>query len=136
MKDYAAHTYDAKLVSVNPTVEFMNNVSRWFALMDISNCQQYIYGNHSDTRQFDDSEDSRLHWLEHAFSEYIEELNMANAPMSFLTKGTHNALVFTTVANVQIIRFLLDGRLKFVLTRKFSSDPIVSLFEKLRRSAS
>lgn len=48
--------------------------------------------------------------------------------MKFLTKETHNALVFTTVTNVQCITFLLHRGFKFVLSRKFSSDSIESVF--------
>ncbi|KAH7961100.1 hypothetical protein HPB52_002467 [Rhipicephalus sanguineus] len=50
MKDHAGHTCDAKFASVGPTVEFMNNVSRWFTLMDVSNCHQHIHQNYPDTR--------------------------------------------------------------------------------------
>ncbi|KAH8030789.1 hypothetical protein HPB51_011629 [Rhipicephalus microplus] len=134
MKDHARHTCDAKFASVGPTVEFMNNVSRWFTFMVVSNYQQHIHQNHPDTSQFDGPEDSRFHWLE-LYLEYIKELKMASAPMNFLTKETHHVLLFTTVTKVQCIRFLLDRGFKFVLTRKFSSDPIKSLFVKLRRSA-
>ncbi|KAH6931360.1 hypothetical protein HPB50_023925 [Hyalomma asiaticum] len=108
---------------------------RWFTLMDVSNCQQHIHQNHPDTKEFYDPEDSRLHWLELVFLEYIEDLKATSAPQNFLTKETHHALVFTTVSNVQCIRFLLHRGFKFVLTRKFSSDPIESLFGTLRRSA-
>ncbi|KAH7939554.1 hypothetical protein HPB52_013674 [Rhipicephalus sanguineus] len=50
MKYHAGHTCDAKFAGVGPTVEFMNNVSRWFSLMDASNCQQHIHQNYPDTR--------------------------------------------------------------------------------------
>ncbi|KAH6933855.1 hypothetical protein HPB50_018610 [Hyalomma asiaticum] len=134
MKDHAGHACDAKFADAGPTVEFMN-MCRWFTLMDVSNCQQHIHQNHPDTKELYDPEDSRLHWLELVFLEYIEDLKATSAPQNFLTKETHHALVFTTVSNVQCIRFLLHRGFKFVLTRKFSSDPIGSLFGTLRRSA-
>ncbi|KAH6919543.1 hypothetical protein HPB50_029459 [Hyalomma asiaticum] len=135
MKDHAGHTCDAKFADAGPTVEFMQNMCRWVTLMDVSNCQQHIHQNHPDTKEFYDPEDSRLHWLALVFLEYIEDLKATSAPQNFLTKETHHALVFTTVSNVQCIRFLLHRGFKFVLTRKFSSDPIESLFGTLRRSA-
>lgn len=136
MKDHAGHTCDTKFTSVGPTVEFTNNVSRWFTLMDVSDCQQHIHQNHPDTRHFDDPEDSRLRWLDLVYLEYIEELKMASAPINFLTKKlTMHWYLIANVASVQCIRFLLDRGLKFVLTRKFSSDPIESLFGTLRWSA-
>ncbi|KAL1441843.1 hypothetical protein MTO96_008235 [Rhipicephalus appendiculatus] len=104
--------------------------------MDVSNCEQHIHQNNPDTRQFSDAEDPRLHWLELVFLEYIEMLKEASSPENFLTKETYHALVFTTVSNVQCIQFLLNEcDFMFVLTRKFSSDPIESLFGFLRRTA-
>ncbi|KAH6926278.1 hypothetical protein HPB50_016221 [Hyalomma asiaticum] len=135
MKDHAGHTCDAKFADAGPTVEFMKNMCRWFTLMDVSNCQQHIHHNHPDTKEFYDPEDSRLHWLELVFLEYIEDLKATSAPQNFITKETHHALVFTTVSNVQCIRFRLHRGFKFALTRKFSSDPIESLFGTLRRRA-
>ncbi|KAH6920485.1 hypothetical protein HPB50_028529 [Hyalomma asiaticum] len=135
MQTSHADACDAKFADAGPTVEFMKNMCRWFTLMDVSNCQQHIHQNHPDTKEFYDPEDSRLHWLELVFLEYIEDLKATSAPQNFLSKETHHALVFTTVSNVQCIRFLLHRGFKFVLTRKFSSDPIESLFGTLRRSA-
>ncbi|KAH6945811.1 hypothetical protein HPB50_010061 [Hyalomma asiaticum] len=96
--------------------------------MDVSNCQQHIHQNNPDTKEFYDPEDSRLHWLELVFLEYIEDLKATSAPQNFLTKETHHALVFTTVSNVQCIRFLLHRGFKFVLTRKFSSAHRIALW--------
>ncbi|KAH6926682.1 hypothetical protein HPB50_021197 [Hyalomma asiaticum] len=86
MKDHAGHTCDAKFADAGKTVEFMKNMCRWFTLMDVSNCQQHIHQNHPDTKQFYDPEDSRLHWLELVFLEYIEDLKATSAPQNFLTK--------------------------------------------------
>ncbi|KAH8040855.1 hypothetical protein HPB51_013025 [Rhipicephalus microplus] len=136
LKDQAGHTCDTKFANVAPTVEFMTNMYRWFVLMDVSNCEQHIHQNNPDTRQFSDAEDPRLHWLELVFLEYIEMLKEASSPENFLTKETYHALVFTTVSNVQCIQFLLNEcDFTFVLTRKFSSNPIESLFRFLRRTA-
>uniref|UniRef100_L7LXG9 Transposable element n=1 Tax=Rhipicephalus pulchellus TaxID=72859 RepID=L7LXG9_RHIPC len=136
MKDQAGHTCDLKFANVGPTVEFMSNMYRWFVLMDVSNCQQHIHQNNPDTKEFADPEDGRLHWLELIFLEYVENLKEASSQENFLSKETYHALVFTTVSNVQCIRFLLNEcNFQFVLTRKFSSDPIESFFGFLRRTA-
>ncbi|KAH6947863.1 hypothetical protein HPB50_021848 [Hyalomma asiaticum] len=134
-KDHEGHTCDANFANAGPIVEFMKNMCRWFTFMDVSDCKQHIHHNHRDTKEFSDPEDSRLHWLELLFLEYIEDRKATSAPQNFLTKETHHALVFTTVSNVECIRFLLQRGFNFVLARKFSSDPIESLFGTLRRSA-
>lgn len=55
---------------------------------------------------------------------------------NFLTKETYHALVLTTHSNIECIQYLLREReFGFVLTRKFSSDPLEALFAFLRRTA-
>ncbi|KAH6947057.1 hypothetical protein HPB50_016960 [Hyalomma asiaticum] len=92
MKDHAGHTCDAKFADAGPTVEFMKNMCRWFTLMDVSNCQQHIHQNHPDTKEFYDPEDSRLHWLELVFLEYIEDLKATSAPQNSPCTGIHHCL--------------------------------------------
>lgn len=136
MKDQAGHTCDVDFASVEPTVEFMKTMHRWFLLMDVSNCKQHIHLNHPDTKQFSSPCDERLDWLEIVFIEYLLELKKNSLPQNFLTKETYHALVLTTHSNVECIRYLLrEKEFGFVLTRKFSSDPLEALFGFLRRTA-
>lgn len=136
LKDQAGHSCDADFASVGPTVEFMEVFHKWFTCMDVSNLQQHIHRNDADARQFSEIDDPRLDWLEGEFVSYIEQLKTKSRTENFLSKETHHALVFTTASNVECIRFLLsDKKFKFVLTRKFSSDPIEAMFGFLRRSS-
>ncbi|KAH6942939.1 hypothetical protein HPB50_012246 [Hyalomma asiaticum] len=136
MKSQAGHTYDIEFATVGPTVEFMEVMHRWLVLMDVSNTQQHIHKNNPDTRQFSDPNDSRLEWLEETFLDYLKKLKDESHPDNFLSKETYAALVLTTTSNVMCIRFLLtEKKFIFVLTRKFSSDPIEALFGFLRRTA-
>ncbi|KAG0419857.1 hypothetical protein HPB47_003833, partial [Ixodes persulcatus] len=136
MKDQAGHTCDVDFASVEPTNEFMKTMHRWFLLMDVSNCKQHIHLNHPDTKQFSSHCDERLDWLEIVFIEYLLELKKNSLPQNVLTKETYHALVLTTHSNVECIRYLLREReFGFVLTRKFSSDPLEALFGCLRRTA-
>ncbi|KAH7953311.1 hypothetical protein HPB49_007026 [Dermacentor silvarum] len=79
---------------------------------------------------------SRLEWLEVTLPLYIEELKKnSTSPRGFLTKETCEALLLTIYSTVACIRYLLKSEdFRFVLTRKFSSDPTESLFGTLRRS--
>ncbi|XP_040076067.1 uncharacterized protein LOC120848163 [Ixodes scapularis] len=136
MKNQAGHCSDASFASAGPSIQFMENVYRWFTLHDTSNKTQHIHQNFPDTRHYDDPEDSRLEWLETTFPLYLEDLkNGASHPQQFLTKETHEALLLTTYSTVACIRHLLtEEKFFFVLTRKFSSDPVESLFGTLRRA--
>lgn len=65
-----------------------------------------------------------------------EDMRLHCKAKQFLSKETYQALVMTTTSNVECIKHLLVIlKFRFVLTRKFSSDPIESFFGWLRRSA-
>ncbi|XP_049516704.1 uncharacterized protein LOC125942564 [Dermacentor silvarum] len=136
LKEQAGHSCHPHFAAAGPSILFMKNIYRWFLLHDNSNRQQYIHQNCPDIRHYDDAYDSRLEWLEVTLPLYIEELKKnSTSPRGFLTKETCEALLLTTYSTVACIRYLLKSEdFCFVLTRKFSSDPIESLFGTLRRS--
>ncbi|KAL1482467.1 hypothetical protein MTO96_033775 [Rhipicephalus appendiculatus] len=74
LRDQAGHSCDIEFASVGPTVEFMEAIHKWFTCMDVSNVQQHIHRNDEDARQFSDTDDPRLEWLEGEFLFYIEQL--------------------------------------------------------------
>lgn len=136
LQEQAGHTSDITFADAGPTIEFMDTVHRWFVLMDVSNCVQHIHKNMPDCKQYESASDERLVWLMSSFLEYLEDLKRDCQPKQFLTKETYHALMLTTKSNVECTRYLLDVvSFKFVLTRKFSSDPIESFFGWIRRSA-
>lgn len=136
LKEQAGHSCHPCFAAGGPTIVFMKNMYRWFVLHDTSNKQQHVQQRFPDVRHYDDPNDERLEWLEVAFPLYIEELKkQATHPLGFLTTETYEALLLTTYSTVACIRYLLiTEKFIFVLTRKFSSDPIESLFGTLRRS--
>ncbi|KAH8028679.1 hypothetical protein HPB51_018082 [Rhipicephalus microplus] len=121
----------------SPTITFMKNFYRSFVLHDTSNTVQHLYQNFADARHYDDVEDPRLEWLEVTFSLYLDGLKKrCNHPREFLTKATYEAVLVTTYFTVACIRHLLtDESFFFVLTLRFNSDPIESLFGRLRMSS-
>uniref|UniRef100_A0A147BC10 Putative transposase protein n=1 Tax=Ixodes ricinus TaxID=34613 RepID=A0A147BC10_IXORI len=136
LKDQAGHSSNTSFASSGPTITFMESMYRWFLLHDTSNKSQHERQRFPDVRHYDDPQDSRLEWLETAFPLYLEDLKTrANTPRQFLSKETYEALLLTTYSTVSCVRHLLTKEhYLFVLTRKFSSDPIESLFGTLRRS--
>ncbi|XP_077492721.1 uncharacterized protein LOC144103890 [Amblyomma americanum] len=136
LQEQAGHTCDMSFAAVGPTIKFMDIMHRWFLLMDVSNCAQHIQQKLPDSRQYDSSGDSRLSWLMTSFQSYLQNMQRHCQAKQFLSKETYQALVMTTISNVECIKHLLAVEsFKFVLTRKFSSDPIESFFGWLRRSA-
>lgn len=135
LKEQAGHGSHPSFAFAGPAIVFMKNIFRWFTLHNTSNEVQHIHQRFPDTRHFDNFDDDRLEWLDVTFPLYIEELKNSTSPRGFLTKETYEALLLTTYSTAACIRHLLvTEKLSFVLTRKFSSDPIEALFGTLRRS--
>ncbi|KAH9384431.1 hypothetical protein HPB48_026438 [Haemaphysalis longicornis] len=118
-QEQAGHTTDVEFASAGPTIHFLEVMQKWFTLMDVSNCQQYVHCNNIDCRPFTAVDDERLDWLENDFIDYVEDLREASEAENFFSKETCHALLFTTQSNVACIRLLLtEKKFKFVLTRK------------------
>ncbi|KAH8021084.1 hypothetical protein HPB51_012368 [Rhipicephalus microplus] len=67
---------------------------------------------------------------------YLDELEKScRSQKKFLTKETYEAFLLTTYSTVACIKYLLTEKFLFVLTRKFNSDHIESLFGTLRMSS-
>ncbi|KAH9366530.1 hypothetical protein HPB48_010316 [Haemaphysalis longicornis] len=136
LKDQAGHGSHPSFAFAGPAIAFMKNIFRWFTLHDTSSKVQHIQQRFPDARHYDSPEDDRLEWLNVTFPMYIEELKKnAASPEGFLTKETYEALLLTTYSTAACVRYLLvTQKFFFVITRKFSSDPIESMFGTLRRS--
>lgn len=136
LKEQAGHGSHPSFAFAGPAIVFMKNIFRWFTLHDTSNKVQHIHQRFPDTRHFDNCDDDRLEWLNVTFPLYIEDLKKkSTSPRGFLTTETYEALLLTTYSTAACVRHLLvTEKFSFVLTRKFSSDPIEALFGTLRRS--
>ncbi|XP_064470068.1 uncharacterized protein LOC135384812 [Ornithodoros turicata] len=83
---------------------------------------------------FYDVNDERLSWLEEDFLHYYDIWRRSSPTKStFLTTATYEALVVTTRSTVLCTRHLLDSGFHYVLTGKFSSDAVESLFSSIRQ---
>ncbi|KAH8034251.1 hypothetical protein HPB51_021964 [Rhipicephalus microplus] len=136
LQEQAGHTCGTSFAGVEPEVQFMDIVHRWFVLMDVSNCTQHIHQNNADCKQIESAGDEQLIWLKTSFLNYLGDLKSQCLAKNFLTKETYEGLIMTTHSNVECIKYLLEEMsFPFVLTRKMSSNPIESFFGSLRKSA-
>ncbi|KAH7986172.1 hypothetical protein HPB49_026095 [Dermacentor silvarum] len=137
LRSQAGHTSSFSFADAGQTIIFMQNMYRWFVLHDTSNTTQHIHKKWADTRQFDGAEDARLEWLELTLPMHLDKLKKrCGDKKEFFTKETYEALLLTTYSTGACIKYLLtEEKFLFVLTRKFNSDPIESLFGTLRMSA-
>lgn len=83
MKDQAGHTCDIASSFIGPTVEFMGLIYRWYLIMGVCNCVQYLHLKLPDVRQFDNAKDDRLERLQGTFRVYRELLKRQSPPERF-----------------------------------------------------
>ncbi|KAH7938544.1 hypothetical protein HPB49_025074 [Dermacentor silvarum] len=137
LKEQAGHTCSVSFASAGPSITFMKYIYHWFVLHDTSNTTQHLRQNFADAPHYDNVDDDRLEWLEATMPMYLEDLKKrCSHPKEFLTKETYEAFLITTYSTVACIKYLLSiEKFSFVLTRKFNSDPIESLFGTLCMSS-
>ncbi|XP_064468483.1 uncharacterized protein LOC135379168 [Ornithodoros turicata] len=124
------HGFDDSL----PTIEFMELVYKWFVLHNVKSTTRHIFTRDEVRMPFYDADDERLHWLESDVLAYFNVWAATSpAKAAFLTDATYEAFVITTKATVLCTRNLLDSGFHYVLTGKFSSDAVESLFSSIRQ---
>ncbi|KAH7940583.1 hypothetical protein HPB49_002329 [Dermacentor silvarum] len=117
-----------------PTVEFMELVHKWFVLHNIKSTTLHWTSRGAMRMPFYSADDERLSWLENDFLKYFSEWKEAVMyKMEFLSEETCEALRVTSMSTVPCTRFLLKTGFHFVLTSKFSSDDVESLFSTIRQ---
>ncbi|XP_077484185.1 uncharacterized protein LOC144094136 [Amblyomma americanum] len=117
-----------------PTVEFMEFVHKWFVLHNIKSTTLHWTSRDALRMPFYSAEDERLSWLENDFLKYFMEWKEGiSYKMEFLSDETYEALRVTSMSTVLCTRFLLKSGFHFVLTAKFSSDDVESLFSTIRQ---
>lgn len=139
--------------NVEPTVQFMELVHRWYAIHDTCNTTEFAFKRLPDKKPFYSSSDERLYFLEIEFPEMLrkweseiqtsiqsipceEKKKIKDEKLKFLTKETYQTLLFTSLSTVQCVKYLLDElKFKFVLTRRLSSDNVEQFFGAVRQMA-
>ncbi|KAG8180614.1 hypothetical protein JTE90_018232 [Oedothorax gibbosus] len=119
------------------TIEFLENVYKWFSIHDVCNKTQHIYSRNPNKEHFYSVDDQHLDWLINDFLQYLNAIKQAcsehDPPLHFLSDQTHEAIELTTRSTVECIRYLLDNGFYYVLTRSFNSDSVESFFSALRQ---
>nr|XP_037275313.1 uncharacterized protein LOC119167958 [Rhipicephalus microplus] len=124
------HGFDDSL----PTIEFMELVYKWFTLHNIKSTSLFWMSRDALRMPFYGPDDERLLWLENECLIYFDLWKESTAHnLEFLSEETYEALRVTTMSTVLCTRHLLGRGFHFVLTGKFSSDDVESLFSTIRQ---
>ncbi|KAH7944684.1 hypothetical protein HPB51_028602 [Rhipicephalus microplus] len=117
-----------------PTLEFMEVVQKWFALHNIKSTTLHWTSRDALRMPFYSADDERLLWLETECLQYFAQWKESTLhKKEFLSEETYEALRVTTLSTVLCTRHLLQLGFYFVLTGKFSSDDVESLFSAIRQ---
>ncbi|XP_037523600.2 DNA transposase THAP9 [Rhipicephalus sanguineus] len=117
-----------------PTVEFMEMVYKWFVLHNIQSTTLHWTSRDAMRMPFYGEDDERLVWLEKECLRYFESWKESSSyKLEFLSNETYEALRVTTMSTILCTRHLLSTGFKFVLTARFSSDDVESLFSSIRQ---
>lgn len=117
-----------------PSVHFMKCIYKFFTVHDVSDRTQHMRQCNPNSMQFYSVADERLQWLQEYFVGYITRIQAESkrAKLKGLTKETTEALLFTVNSTVHCIIHLLKNGFFYVLTRRFSGDPVEALFSTVR----
>ncbi|KAH8037852.1 hypothetical protein HPB51_018340 [Rhipicephalus microplus] len=117
-----------------PTIEFMELIYKWFTLHNIKSTSLFWMSRDALRMPFYGPDDERLLWLENECLIYFDLWKESTAhKLEFLSEETYEALRVTTMSTVLCTRHLLGRGFHFVLTGKFSSDDVESLFSTIRQ---
>lgn len=135
MKFNRAHPNAVFFAEASDTIEFMQMIKKWFDIHDVGNRTLGKHSKNENKEHFLSITDERLNWLETEFPAYLKNIKEESLKndKEFLSPETYEALCLTTSSTVACIKYLLQNGFHFVLTRKFSSDPVESIFSAVRQ---
>ncbi|KAH8032477.1 hypothetical protein HPB51_025930 [Rhipicephalus microplus] len=132
----------------------MEMIFKWFTIHNIRNTTFHVVSRDQNRMPFSSPDDDRyipfiplgfifstincfifrLIWLEQEFLPFFAAWKAA-APhkRAFISLETYEALQLTTMSTVQCTQFLIRSGFLYVLTAKFSSDPVEALFSTIRQ---
>ncbi|XP_049513919.1 uncharacterized protein LOC125941048 [Dermacentor silvarum] len=117
-----------------PTIRFMEMIHKWFTIHNIRSTTFYVITRDPDRMPFSSCDDDRLSWLENEFLPFFAAWKeTAPDKRAFISLETYEALQITTRSTVESTKFLLRSGFVYVLTAKFSSDPVEALFSTVRQ---
>ena len=114
------------------TAEFCEMANKFFDILNVRSQQEGTFQRNDDMKPFISKDDERLVWLKTTFLDYFssskesiekrEGFSKTEKEKMFISAQTYQGLKITVLSMVEIIPFLLDNGVKFVLTNKFNQD--------------
>ena len=122
----------------NATADFCDMGNKFFDVMNIRCQKECLVTRNEDKKLFTSKYDKRLEWLQSTFLGYFsdwkhsiemrEGFTRRGKEKMFISAQTYEGLRITVSSILEIIPFLLENGLDFVLTEKFNQDCLEQSF--------
>ena len=127
------------------TAKFCMLMDTFFDIMNIRNVNSHEYERKPSLKPFTTVDDARFSWLRNVFLQYFEDWRDAienregnfskKAKMKmFITPQTYKGLKISVNSIIEATQFLLQHQVRYILTERFSQDPLENYFGKQRSS--
>jgi hypothetical protein len=125
------------------TAQFCKYFNDFFDCLNVRNKNDYILKRNSFLKPFSDTNDVRFTWLKENFLKYLSDwfLSIESRPGKFsksdrsnmfITWQTHEGLKITVNSIVELVSFLINSNVSYVLTERFCQDPLENYFGQQR----
>ena len=115
----------------------------FFDCMNVRNTQECIKKQKDFLKPYSSINDDRFEWLLNTFLPYFQSWkdsidlrpgNFSKTEKSrmFLSWQTHEAVLITTHSTIDLVKYLLNHSVKYVLTERLCQDPLENYFGRQR----
>ena len=116
-------------------------IDKSFDIMNIRSTSEFRRDRKDFLQPFSSIDDHRLVWLEETFLQYFEDwlksiknrpgnLNTVAQQNMFLSAATYKGIQITTNSLIGLVKYLLNHGVSYILTERFSQDPLEVLVLK------
>lgn len=126
------------------TAEYCEMFDKFFDCFNVRNSKEYITKQKPFLKPYSSVHDERFQWLSDTFLPFFTNWKNSiqsrpGGPFSktdkarmFISWQTHEALIITTYSSIDLIKYLLNHQVRYVLTERFCQDPLENYFGRQR----
>ena len=129
------------------TALYCDYLDKFFDCLNVKNCNEYVFKRKLMLKPYTSLDDERFEWLLKTFLQYFKEwkesiknrpgdFTASEQPKMFISWQTFESLQITCHSTVELIKYLLSNNVKYVLSERFSQDPLENYFGRQRSMGS
>ena len=131
--------------SASETARYCLLMDTFFDMMNIRDINSNKYDQKPSLKPFSSIDDPRFSWLQNVFLQYFEDwrISIENRNSNytkkeknkmFISRETYEGLKISVNSIIELIKFLLQHQIKYVLTARFNQDCLENYFGRQRSS--